>query len=176
MQTAPTLETPRLRMRAHTLADYEASCSLWSDPDVVRHIGGKPNTPEEVWSRLLRYIGHWSALGFGYWVVEELSTGRVIGEVGLSDYHRDIDPAFAALPEIGWVLTPSAHGHGYATEAGTAAIAWATAHLATPELTCLIAPDNAASLRVAAKVGFTERTTTLYRDHPTIILTKPLSR
>jgi hypothetical protein len=38
-----------------------------TNPDVTRHIGGKPYTEEESWARFLRYFGHWLLLGFGYW-------------------------------------------------------------------------------------------------------------
>ena len=90
LTSAPTLETPRLRLRAHTLANHAACTALWSNPDVARYTVGKPNTAEDAWSRILRYAGHWSLLGFGYWLVEERSTGAFVGEVGLADYHRNI--------------------------------------------------------------------------------------
>lgn len=64
----PTLETERLILRGHGVDDFGDSAAMWAEPEVVRHIGGRPFTREESWSRLLRYIGHWSALGFGYWV------------------------------------------------------------------------------------------------------------
>jgi RimJ/RimL family protein N-acetyltransferase len=60
--TAPALDTDRLTLRGHGLADFADSLRLWSDPDVTRYIGGRPFTEEEVWSRLLRYAGHWSLL------------------------------------------------------------------------------------------------------------------
>ena len=87
------LLTDRTRMRRHTVADFEQSAALWSDPDVVRYILGKPSTRAESWSRLLRYIGHWQALSFGYWVVEDRLTGQLLGEVGLADYKRDMTPS-----------------------------------------------------------------------------------
>lgn len=54
----PILETERLRLRAHRLDDFAASAAMWADPIVTRYTVGKPQTSEEVWSRLLRYIGH----------------------------------------------------------------------------------------------------------------------
>jgi len=67
----PVLETQNLRLRGHTAADLPASCALWATPEVFRYTLFKPSTPEEVWSRLLRYFGLWSLLGYGFWVVEE---------------------------------------------------------------------------------------------------------
>jgi RimJ/RimL family protein N-acetyltransferase len=72
MSTRPTLlTTDRLIMRPHTRDDFLESYAMWSDPEVIRYIGGKPFTREEVWARLLRYAGHWAMLGYGYWVVRE---------------------------------------------------------------------------------------------------------
>jgi RimJ/RimL family protein N-acetyltransferase len=62
---------------------------------------------------------------------------------------------------MGWVLTAFSHGTGLATEAGREALRWRDQVLPPGETVCLVDPDNAASLRVAAKPGFhaTDRTT-----------------
>jgi RimJ/RimL family protein N-acetyltransferase len=137
--TIPTLETDRLRLRAQTLADFPAYCALWADPIVTRYTVGKPCTAEETWSRLLRNAGHWSMLGFGTWLVEEKSTADFVGEVGLFDYHRNIDPPLTS-PEIGWVLSPAKHGRGYATEAVHALLNWARDRFTSSEIACIISP------------------------------------
>jgi len=49
LSSAPTVETTRLKLRAHTLADFPDSFAMWADPDVTRFIGGKPSTKEESW-------------------------------------------------------------------------------------------------------------------------------
>ena len=85
---------------------------MWADPTVVRHIGGKPSSLEESWSRLLRYGGLWSLLGYGYWLVEERGSGAFVGEVGFADFRRELEPGFAGAPEAGWVLTAAARGRG----------------------------------------------------------------
>jgi RimJ/RimL family protein N-acetyltransferase len=167
--TIPVLETERLRLRAHTLADFPAYRALWANPNVVRFLGSKPNSAEESWSRLLRNAGHWTLLGFGSWLVEEKSTGDFVGEVGLFNYHRDIEPPLTT-PEIGWVLSPAKHGRGYATEAVHGLLAWGRDHFTSNEIACLIAPENVPSLRVAAKSGFTERRRVIFRNEPTIVL------
>jgi RimJ/RimL family protein N-acetyltransferase len=171
--SVPILATPRLRLRAHTTADFDAYCTLWNDPDVIRYTSMKPSTPEETWSRLIRHAGHWSMLGFGSWLVEERSTGDLVGEVGIFDYHRNLDPPLK-MPEIGWILSPAKHGHGYATEAATAMLAWAHDRFQATEITCIIHPDNTPSLKVAAKCGFTEYARFTYRDAPIVLLQRPL--
>ncbi len=118
----PILETERLKLRGHRLDDFTHSAAMWADPTVTRHIGGKPLTEEESWARLLRHVGHWALLGFGYWVAEEKATGNFVGEIGFADYKRDLEPSLKGVPEIGWVLASPAHGRGY-TEALRAVVA-----------------------------------------------------
>jgi len=55
---------------------------MWGDPIVTRHIGGKPFSAEEVLGEAPALRRHWSLMGFGYWVIEEKSSGRFVGEVG----------------------------------------------------------------------------------------------
>ena len=165
----PVLETPRTVMRPHTVEDFGDVADMWAEPDVVRHITGKPSSREDSWARLLRYIGHWTALRFGFWVVRDRKTGRYLGDVGLADFKRDIQPPLDGMAEAGWVLRPEAHGRGLATETVSAALRWADANLDVERTTCLIAPANPASVRVAEKTGFREVTQTLYRGEPTLI-------
>ena len=171
----PVLSTPRLTLRAHTAADFADCAALWGDPAVVRHIGGRPLSEEEVWARVLRYAGLWALLGFGYWVVRDRATHRFVGEVGLADFRRELVPPVRDAPEVGWVLAPWAHGRGLATEAVRAALAWADAALRAPRTVCLVAPDNAASLRVAAKCGYQEAGRATYKGDPTVLLERPLA-
>lgn len=147
------IETTRLVLRPHAIADFDEVAAMWADPEVVRFIGGVPSTRGESWARLLRYIGHRAALGYGFWAIRDRA-GRYVGELGFADFHRDVEPAFD-VPEAGWVLAPWAHGQGFAREALAAALAWADAHLAT-DLACVIEPANARSIRLATACGFVE--------------------
>ncbi|MDB4966166.1 MAG: family acetyltransferase [Myxococcales bacterium] len=166
----PPLDTPRLTFRGHRLEDFDECAALWADPVVTRFIGGKPASREEVWARLMRYVGHWALLGYGYWVVRERASGRFVGEVGLADFRRAVDPPLDGAPECGWVLSPWAHGQGFATEAVSAVLAWgATRFDAGVRTVCLIDPGNVASIRVAAKCGYTELARTTYKGEPTIL-------
>lgn len=170
--TVPVIETERLRLRAHRADDYAICQAIWSDPAVVRHIGGRVFTAEEVWKRLLQYRGLWSLLGYGYWAVEEKRGGRYVGDVGFADLARDLTPSLRGMLECGWVLAPQAHGKGYATEAVLAACAWADAHRPDQRVVCIIAPENPASIRVAGKAGFTLWQQTTYHGDPTLVFTR----
>ena len=166
-ERAPRIETERLVLRGHTPEDLPACAAMWRDEEVVRFIGGRPFTREEVWARILRYAGMWVVMGHGFWAIDEKAGGRMIGEVGVMEARRDIEPSFEGEPEIGWALMPAAHGKGYAAEAVAAALAWADAHLDAPKLVCIISPENAPSIRLAAKFGFRERVRTTYHGSAT---------
>jgi RimJ/RimL family protein N-acetyltransferase len=165
----PVIETERLRLRGHRVEDFVHCAAMWADPVVVRYTVGKPLTEEESWRRLLSYVGHWAVMGFGYWVAEEKATGNFVGEIGFADYKRDVQPSLKGVPEIGWVLAPRAHGRGLATEGVRAVVAWGDEHFGPARTACLIAPENAASIRVAVKCGYGELQSTTYKGHATVM-------
>jgi RimJ/RimL family protein N-acetyltransferase len=76
-------------------------------------------------------VGHWQLKGYGMWAVEERSTGELVGRIGL--FNPEGWPGF----ELGWVL-----GHAF-TDMGR------------DHVISLIYPANAASIRVAERVGET---------------------
>ncbi len=168
----PVIETKRLKLRGHRLEDFVDCAAMWADPIVTRHIGGKPFSEEEVWARLLRYVGHWSLMGFGYWAIEERDTGDFVGELGFADFKRDMEPSIKGVPELGWVLASKAHGKGYATEAVRAAIAWGEDHFGPVRTVCIIHPDNLASIRVAEKCGYKDLQHTTYKGHATLLFNR----
>ena len=141
---------------------------MLADPVVTRFIGGKPNTREEAWARLLRQAGLWALFGFGYWAVREAATGRFVGEVGFMNAGRDLDPPFGDVPECGWALMPWAHGKGYATEALIAAHAWADGR-SIDRTVCMIDPANTASEAVAARIGYQAYAQSCYKGEPTVL-------
>ncbi len=163
---APILETGRLILRPHTEDDLTPLAAMWGDADVTRHIGGQPRTRQDVWTTLLRVIGHWHVLHYGYWVVTDRTTGAVLGEAGFADHKRGLPPELAIGPEAGWAFGPAAWGKGIATETMLACQAWMD-KVHAPETThCIIDPGNIASLKVAAKLGYRRTGETLLRGEP----------
>ena len=169
---APVIETERLRLRGHRHDDLADSAAMWCDPLVYRYISGKPAPESELWARLLRYAGHWALLGYGYWLVAEKATDRFVGEVGFADFKREIEPSLKGMPEIGWVLASPMHAKGYGTEAVRAALAWGDANFGSSRTACIVAPENAGSLRLAGRFGYRELQRTTYMGHPTIMFTR----
>ncbi|HEY8577535.1 MAG TPA: GNAT family N-acetyltransferase [Devosia sp.] len=168
--SVPILATERLLLRGHTADDFDSCCRLWSNPEVTRNITGRPSTPDETWRRMLAYAGHWSFMGFGYFLVTEQGTGAVVGEVGLADFRRTMTPSFGTTPEAGWIIDPQFQGRGLAAEAVSAVLAWAGQTM--PRTVCLINPDNYPSLRLAHRLGYREYART-DGDHSAILLERP---
>ena len=146
---APVLETARLRLRGWRAEDLSAYATLLGAPATARFITrrGKPYGEAEAWAEMAFFIGHWQLLGFGMFVVEARGTGDFLGRVGA------LQPKGWPGFEIGWALTASARGRGYATEAAAAAFDWAFGTLGVKRIISVIHPDNHASRRVAERLG-----------------------
>lgn len=170
---APTLETPRLLLRQFTLDDYDALAACWASPETVKYIGGQRQDGEMSWGRLLRYIGHWQLLGYGYWAVCEKATGQVIGSVGIQNLKRNLTPQLE-YPEAGWTLSPTAGGKGFATEALTAMLAWADSVFAEP-ICCIIDEDNLRSIRLAERMGFQFKHYVEYHNKTIRMMVRPVA-
>lgn len=164
--TPPILRTDRLVLSPHEACDLDDSAAMWGDPAVTAMIGGRPFAREEVWQRLLRYVGHWQVAGYGQWVVRSAADGGYLGEVGLMDSRRGTEPSFEGVPEAGWAFIPRAHGRGHAREAAAAMLAWADAR-GIGRTVCIIDPGNARSIRLAEAAGYRAAGTVRYREGTT---------
>lgn len=153
--------------------DFRPWLAIMQQEAVNRFVGGMGMTPEDLWRRLAAGAGSWTVLGFGAWAVERRSDGRLIGNVGLFNAWRALEPEFGEEPEMGWIFAPEAQGQGFASEATRAALDWAEASLDPVPVWAIIAPANAPSLKLASKLGFERISETLYHDEPTAVLRRP---
>jgi RimJ/RimL family protein N-acetyltransferase len=139
----PILHTERLTLGPASAAHAEAFIAFCAT-EASRFIGG-PAPRRDAWEGAAIGAGLWALRGYGpFWV----SLGdEPIGRVGI--YHPD----WRAEPELAWAIYPAHQGQGFATEAALAARDWAyQAHGFAP-LVSLIDAENAASIRVAEKLG-----------------------
>jgi RimJ/RimL family protein N-acetyltransferase len=144
----PVLATERLVLRGFTPHDFEPFATIVSDPEVVRYVDdGAPISREECWRGMALFLGHWHLRGYGWWAVEERRSGEFLGRIGL--YNPEGWPGI----EIGWLLRRDVWGAGLATEGATAALNYAFDVVGVSHVISLIDPDNAASIRVARKIG-----------------------
>jgi RimJ/RimL family protein N-acetyltransferase len=96
-------------------------------------------------------LAHWRAHGFGPWIVE--AAGAV---VGILEVHYTGPGVTGIAPdevELGWTIVVPVRGGGLATEAARAAASDAFARADAPWLVAYVRPENAASIRVAEKLG-----------------------
>jgi RimJ/RimL family protein N-acetyltransferase len=142
------LETERLRLRMFREDDLDAYAAICADPEVMRYLGeGKPLTRGEAWRQMAMILGHWRLRGFGLWAVETRATGALLGRIGF--FQPEGWPGF----ELGWMLRRDAWGQGYATEGARRALAHAFTAMGRQRVISLIYPANAASIRVAERLG-----------------------
>lgn len=171
LTTAPRLETERLILRHYRLSDYPELVACWQDPEMVRYIGnGEPQSAEMTWARILRYVGHWQLMGYGYWACIEKCSGALVGSIGPQQAQRNITPALT-LPEAGWSIRPFAQGKGYARESLTAILAWADGALES-DLCCIIDDVNLKSIRLAEDNGFVYQAPGLYHGKSLKVFTR----
>ncbi|KJE23711.1 acetyltransferase, ribosomal protein N-acetylase [Frankia torreyi] len=147
MTTIPTLTTDRLILRPIARADLDAYAEIWSDEEFTRHIGG-PSDRHGTWHNLAGNIGCWTLEGVGPWSVVERATGTLIGRAGLWN-----EPGWPGIEAV-WFIGRPWWGHGFGTEAATAAIGWAfDEYPDLPEVVSVIRATNAASIRLAERLG-----------------------
>lgn len=146
MLQGPRLETERLILRVPEAGDFERFAEMMADEPAARHIGGV--TPRAAaWRRFLQMPGAWLVQGFAMFSVTDKQTGRWLGQVG------PWKPEGWPGTEVGWSFHPDAWGRGYALEAGQAAIDFAFRELGWQEVIHSIDPENAASIRLAGRLG-----------------------
>lgn len=153
----PELATDRLRLRALSLDDLDGYAEMYADPEVMRFLeSGVPLDRAAAFRSIAVHLGHWQLRGYGQWALVERDTGAFVGRAGL--WQPEGWPGL----EVGWILARRAWGHGYATEAGRAAIDYAFDVLGAEDVISLIRPENTGSIRVAERIGETyDRTTEL---------------
>jgi RimJ/RimL family protein N-acetyltransferase len=147
-RTPPAIETKRLLLRNWNRSDLKTHAEMCADPLAMQYIGdGTVFDGGQSWREVAMHLGHWALRGYGQWAVERKEDGAWLGQAGFWN-----PPGWPGL-EVGWRFARESWGNGYATEAGQAAIDWAWRTLDTDELISVIQPGNAASIRVAERLG-----------------------
>jgi len=147
-------QTRRLLLRPPIAADRALYHAHFTRPEVERWLRPYPLPPFNSAALDELVEGdrvHWSDHGYGPWILVEKETGVFAGRGGL---HWTVVEE-TAMVELAWSVEPALHDCGYATEMAEAAAEWAR-ELRIEELVALVLPANAASRRVAEKVGCEE--------------------
>jgi [ribosomal protein S5]-alanine N-acetyltransferase len=142
------LETDRMILRRFQSSDVEPLVDLWSDPEVTRFLGGPR---DRVWlqSEFEKSARDPFAEPYDLWPVLEKETGRVIGHCGLLE--KEVEGKTEI--EVSYILSSSVWSRGFGTEIANAIKKYAFLELRLGRLVALIEPNNAASEKVAMKIG-----------------------
>jgi RimJ/RimL family protein N-acetyltransferase len=149
MTKVPILETERLILREFRQDDFPVYEKLAADIDVMRYLGGKTMTQVEAWRHMAFMVGHWTLRGYGYFALEEKSSGEFIGRAGFTN------PTGWPGFELGWTVAPWRQRQGFAFEAAQRLLRFAFEDLDKAHVISLIHRDNTPSRRVAEKLGET---------------------
>lgn len=142
------LETDRLILRPiDPERDFEGWARAMADERTVRYLGSKPMNRAEAWRSMALAMGHWAIRGYGFFSLERKEDGAWVGRVG------PWNPEGWPAPEVGWTLSPDHWGHGYATEAALASLAYARDVLGWRSVVHVIMDGNEASVAVAERIG-----------------------
>jgi RimJ/RimL family protein N-acetyltransferase len=131
----------RLEFRRWGRSDSDLSAQLWSDPLVMRFLGGAYDAAKLA-ARLELEIANGTAYGVQYWPLFLKDGGEFAGCCGLKPFEPE-----NAFFEIGFHLRPSFWGAGYAREAAAAVIAFAFDTLGYAALFAGHHPENEPSAR-----------------------------
>nr|WP_281361953.1 GNAT family N-acetyltransferase [Nakamurella aerolata] len=126
------------------LADLHAICS---DPRVWEHFPSRRHTDlQQTESMLHRWQDGWAADDLGVWTVRQRHSDAIIGYGGCSVRQH-------AFWNLGYRFAFSAQGNGFATEVAKAGVDAARAVRPELPVVAYLLQHNAASARVAEKVG-----------------------
>jgi [ribosomal protein S5]-alanine N-acetyltransferase len=118
---------------------------------VMRYItGGVPWSDERIQEFVAKQMKRYAEEGYCRWRLEEKASGATIGFCGGGRMHGLDDDEV----EVGWWLAQSHWGQGLATEAARAAVGDLFTRVGLPRVVSMAARENAASLRVMAKLGY----------------------
>lgn len=139
-------------MRGWRPADREPFAAMNADPEVMEHF---PATLSRAESDMLvdRIEAAFARDGFGLWALEVTETGAFIGFTGLIT--QTFEAHFTPAVEVGWRLARTAWGHGYASEAARAALAYGFDHAGLTEIVSMTTVTNTRSQAVMRRIGMT---------------------
>lgn len=148
-----SIETERLIIRRHIPQDFEPMRSFFSDEEATRLLDMTPEqkTEKATCSLLDAVISSYDAEEpiFAMAIVTK-EGGRFVGSCGMAP--DDLDPN---KTQIFYVILPEYQDRGFASEAVAGLVEHAFSKLGVESLVASMAAENAASVKVAEKLGMT---------------------
>ena len=143
------IRTERLVLREPEARDRAAYIELLASPEVGTYLGC-PQPRDEIEREMPGAPERRPGL-----LTVDLD-GAMIGQIILSRATGHGPPAAAGEAELGYLFLPEAWGFGYAAEACAAALRWFAGALPGEPVVLFTQTANVRSMRLAAKLGFTE--------------------
>ncbi|MCK1794800.1 GNAT family N-acetyltransferase [Streptomyces sp. XM4193] len=143
------IRTERLVLRQAEGRDRAAFIELHASPEVHTYLGG-PRPRRELAREMPEVPGRRP----GSFVVD--LDEEMIGQVLLRRATEHSCPVAVGKADLGYLFLPQAWGFGYAAEACGAALDWLDSVLPGESVVLTTQIANVASMRLAAKLGFTE--------------------
>ncbi len=148
------IHTERLLLRRPIAEDAAATFAIHGDPATHKYASHGPDPDLATSEKMLRtWLQQWQDDGYGYWAVVLPSINEIIGFGGL----RHFEWNERNMLNLYYRFTPSAWGHGYATEMALMAVTLARKYLPHYPVLARVRPGNVASMRVAEHAGLMRR-------------------
>jgi len=173
MSDAPFLVTERLELWLPRPGDLRATYDVVTHPATGRYLGPQAQLHEHA-VRFMRGAGSWFLYGYGALMLRLRGQDAVIGNCGVFHTFRGLGEDFDDHPEAGWIVAADHVGHGLGSEAMQAVLGWFDREHGRRRMVCMISIGNAASLGLAAKLGFTPLRDTELPDGDTVRLLERL--
>ncbi|MEM6465578.1 MAG: GNAT family N-acetyltransferase [Pseudomonadota bacterium] len=141
------LETERLMLRPPQPADLAAWTTFFTT-ERAQFVGGGVGKTDLAWRVFAVFLGHWALRQTGPYVLCRKDTGAPIGTAG------PWYPSGWPEKELTWsIWSPQNEGQGFAREAVQVLQTHVRADLHWSRAVSYIDPENAASIRLAERIG-----------------------
>jgi RimJ/RimL family protein N-acetyltransferase len=152
------LTTARLRLVPYDDTHIDGLSVLNSDPEVMRYLGGRPETRSETQAVIDRVKARWAKWGYSWWSFIELVSGEIVGAGCIQNLRKEgAEPDPTCPLEIGWRVRRDKWRQGIAREAAVAMADFAFDRLDAKVLYAVCHPENRASMGVMVKLGMRYR-------------------
>lgn len=164
------IQTDRLRLRQWKLSDVEPFVALNANPEVMEYFPSvlSPQKSELLAATLKDRIAR---KGWGFWAVENLSTGEFMGTTGLERPSRKFE--FSPCIEVAWRYDRKYWGQGFASEAAAACLKFGFNTLRLKRIVSFTAVSNSRSIKVMERIGMKNQERNF--KHPNIDAASSLS-
>ena len=153
MKLDKTIETPRLIIRSYISGDRDFCLSLWCDSENGKYMADP--LYKNIDEKYLSFFDGMQDCPDGYYLIAELKeTGKPVGTLCMFPENGNYD--------IGYCVSKDHWREGFGSEMIAAVIDFVKAHGGS-SITAEVADDNAASLALLRKFGFTAGKKTRYK-------------